>query len=62
MSNAVNNRKLKIALAITVDSMSPFVYATYNLAGDGLLTFTANCHIPNLQAAVNIEHYPNLLQ
>ena len=34
-------RKLKVELAITVDSMYSFVRATYNLEGDGPLALTA---------------------
>ena len=47
-------RKLKIELAITVDSMAPFVRATYNLEGDGLLALTAYRHVSELLLCVSI--------
>ena len=53
-------RKLKIELAITVDSMTPFVRATYALEGDGPLALTAYQHISKLHYVVICEHYPNV--
>ena len=53
-------RKLKIELAITVDSMAPFVRATYNLEGDGLLALTAYRHLSELQSTIMCEYYPNV--
>ena len=37
LEDAPKTRKLKMELAVTVDSMEPFVKATYNLEGDGFL-------------------------
>lgn len=42
LNNAGSIRKFKIELAMTVDGMMPFVKATYNLEGDGLLS-VYNC-------------------
>lgn len=40
--------------------MAPFVRATYNHEGDGLLALTANRHISELQPTILCEHYPNM--
>ena len=53
-------RKLKLELAITVDSMEPFVRTTYNLEGDGMLAMFAYQQISKLKSAVICEHYPNV--
>ena len=53
-------RKLKLELAITLDSMEPFVRATYNLEGDGMLAMFAYQQISKLKSAVISEHYPNV--
>ena len=41
LNNPANCRKLNIELAVTVDSMDPFVRATYYLEGDGPLSLSA---------------------
>ena len=46
-------RKLKIELAVTVDSMQPFVKATYDLEGDGPLVLYAYQKISSLHAHVS---------
>ena len=53
-------RKFKIELAITVDAMMPFVRATYNLEGDGLLALTAYREISSLLNFVDADHHPNV--
>ena len=52
-------RKLKMELAITVDSMEPFVKATYVLEGDGPLALVAYEHLSALYQTIRVEHYPN---
>ena len=54
-------RKIKVELAITVDAMKPFVCATFDLEGDGLLALTAYQHISKLQSTIACEHYPNVM-
>ena len=60
LRNPPQCRKLKIELAITVDSMAPFVRSTYNLEGDGILALSAYREICQLQASIACEHYPNV--
>lgn len=52
-------RKLKIEIAITVDTMEPFVKATYNLEGDGPLVFYAYHEICVLYSHISLGYYPN---
>ena len=54
-------RKLKIELAITVDSMEPFVKATCDLEGDGPLVLYAYQKISSLHAHVSLAHDPSVL-
>ena len=60
LNDAAKCRKLKIELAITVDSMATFVCSTYTLEGNGPLALTAYQHITKLQSAITCEHYPNV--
>ena len=53
-------RKLKLEIAITVDSMKPFVKATYLLEGDGPLALVAYQHLSLLYNHIATEHYPNV--
>ena len=50
-------RKLKLEIAITVDSMKLFVKATYLLEGDGPLAYQ---HLSLLYNHIATEHYPNV--
>ena len=64
MTAILNNpglcRKLKIEIAVTVDSMAPFVRATYNLEGDGVLALVAYDCVQSLFAHVHAGHFPNV--
>lgn len=60
LNDAGSCRKLKVELAITVDGMMPFVQATYNLEGDGLLALTAYKEISTLLHFVDSVHKPNV--
>ena len=60
LNNVGTSRKLKVELAITVDGMMPFVQATYNLEGDGLLALTAYKEISTLLHFVESDHKPNV--
>ena len=60
LQNPAKCRKLKMELCITVDSMQPFVQATYLLEGDGPLVFTAYEQIRKLYNHISLEHYPNV--
>ena len=53
-------RKLKMELAIVVDSMEPFVKATYSLEGDGPLVLVAYQRLSLLYSHILSEHYPNV--
>ena len=53
--------RCKVELAITVDAMKPFVCATYDLEGDGLLALAAYQHISKLHSTITCEHYPNVM-
>ena len=61
INDRVKLRKLKMELAITVDAMTPFVQATYNLEGDGLLALKAYREISTLHSVTAIQNYPNVL-
>ena len=54
------NRKLKIEIDTTVDTMEPFVKATYKLQGDGPLSLEAYQQFSILFASVSAQHYPNV--
>ena len=54
-------RKLKMELAITVDAMTPFVQATYNLEDDRLLALKAYREISALHSVTATQNYPNVL-
>ena len=47
-------------LAAVVDAGEPFVKATYNLEGDGLLIFSAYSTIKALALSAAQRHYPNV--
>lgn len=53
-------RKLKLEMAITVDSMKPFVKATYLMEGDGPLAVVAYQHLSLLSNHIATQHYPNV--
>ena len=53
-------RNFKIALAVTVDAMLPFVKATYFLEGDGPLALEAYQTVSSLHNHISLQHYPNL--
>jgi len=48
LSDPAKARKLRIEIAVTVDTMEPFVKATYKLEGDGALSLVAYDHSLNL--------------
>ena len=50
---------LKVELAITVDAMKPFVQSTYQLEGDGSLSFQAYQIVRKLEAEMRNLHFPN---
>lgn len=54
-------RKLQMELAITVDTMEPFVKTTYNLEGDGPLVLYAYQKISSLYAHIALAHHPNVV-
>ena len=64
MLEIINNpglcRKLKMELAVTMDSMERFVKSTYILKGDGPLALEAYEHIRALSIAISTDHYPNV--
>lgn len=60
LNDPPTRRKHKMELAITVDSMTPFVRVTYNLEGDGMLALTAYQEISQLQSTIICSHYPNV--
>ena len=49
-----------VELAVTIDAAMPFVKATYNLEGDGLLSLTCYLAISALNAAAKQVNYTNL--
>ena len=61
LNDAPRCRKLKMELAITIDSMESFVKSTYTLEGDGVLALVTYEHISMLYSAISTEHYPNVL-
>ena len=64
MVNILNDpsqcQKLKMALAMTVDGMEPFVMATYALEGDGVLSLVAYERISALHSHIVASHHPNV--
>ncbi len=52
--------KLKIELAITVDTGEPFVKATYRMKIDGPLVFSAYEEISTLRSTISNPFYPNV--
>ena len=50
---------LKLELAAVIDWGEVFVKATYNLEGDGPLSFTAYEEVRTVTAAVRVAHTPN---
>ena len=61
VNDVTSLRKLKIELAVTVDSMEPFVKATYALEGDGPLVLYAYQKLSSLYAHITLAHHPNVL-
>ena len=59
LNNPANSRKLKIELAVTVDSMDPFVRATYYLEGDGPLSLSAYECVQSLYAHIGVRDFKN---
>ena len=59
LNNPANSRKLKIELAVTVDSMDPFVRATYYLEGDGPLSLSAYECVRSLYAHIGVRDFKN---
>ena len=53
-------RKLKMELTATIDSMEPFVKATYALEGDGPLALVAYQRLSVLYSHISSQHYPNV--
>jgi hAT family C-terminal dimerisation region len=52
--------ELKVELAAVCDAATPFVKATYNLEGDGLLAFVAYEELLKCKRFVDDPHLPNL--
>lgn len=59
LNNPANCRKLKIELAVRVDSMDPFVRATYYLEGDGPLSLSAYECVRSLYAHISLRDFKN---
>ena len=59
INNPAKSRKLKIELAVTVDSMDPFIKATYCLEGDGPLSLSAYECVRSLYAHIGIREFSN---
>ena len=47
-------------LAAVVDTMTPFVQATYRLEGNGFLALTAYEEIKTLECVISTQHCPNV--
>jgi len=60
LNDSVKSRKLKMELAITIDSMEPFAKATYALEGDGALALVTYERVSMLYSVISTEHYPNV--
>ena len=60
LTNPQQKTYLQVELAIIVDAGMPFVRATYELEGDGLLALKCYEVISTLSAAVQQAHYLNL--
>ena len=61
LDDPAKTRKLKKEIATTVDSIEPFVKATYKLEGDGALSLVAYQQLSMLYAFVSNQHYPNVV-
>ena len=61
IENAASMRKLQMELAVTVDTMEPFVQATYDLEGDGPLVLYTYQKIKSLYAHITLRHHPNVV-
>ena len=59
LSDQEKLKRLKLELAAVIDWGEVFVKATYNLEGDGLLSFTAYEEVRTVAAAVRVAHTPN---
>ena len=59
LNDLPTQRRLKIELAITMDSMEPFVKACYMLQGDGPLALIAYEQIHKIITSISLEHYLN---
>ena len=59
LNDLSTQRRLKIELAITVDSMEPFLKACFMLEGDRPLALIAYEQIHKLFPSIYLEHYPN---
>ena len=59
LSDQENLKRLKLELAAVIDWGEVFVKATYNLEGDGPLSFTAYEEVCTVAAAVRVAHTPN---
>lgn len=60
LNDSIKSRKLKMELAITIESMEPFAKATYALEGDGALAFVTYECVSMLYSVISTEHYPNV--
>ena len=61
VEDSASLRKLQMELAVTVDTMEPFVRATYDLEGDGPLVLYAYQKISSLYAHIALAHHPNVV-
>ena len=59
LSDQEKLKRLKLELAAVIDWGEVFVKATYNLEGDGPLSFTAYEEVRTVAAAVRVAHTPN---
>ena len=59
LSDQEKLKHLKLELAAVIDWGEVFVKATYNLEGDGPLSFTAYEEVRTVAAAVRVAHTPN---
>lgn len=60
LTSEADRKALMMELAAVVDAGEPFVKATYNLEGDGVLVFHAYSTLQALSAAAAQRHYPNV--
>ena len=59
LSDQEKLKRLKLELAAVIDWGEVFVKATYNLEGNGPLSFTAYEEVRTVAAAVRVAHTPN---